>query len=711
MQARDAPASAGPKARALLAKTRLSRIGTAAPPGALERGRLWPWRWSLLFLTIALAAAVRITTLSFQSLWLDEIGTVVEAGRPWPSLFLALFDPQQGYPLYTLGMRLWSSLFGTGEVALRLPSAIAGICTVPLLYLLGRRLFGWKVGMLAAVFLALSPLAIWYSQEARAYAIMMLLTVAAWLLLWEALHRPTRSLWWALGVVTLLSLCTHRLIAVLSLVGQLVYILYVARQGQFTRRYRYLLVVLLVIILAGTVAGLWFVLGGEGARQFSASRDWLDLADAFSKFSLRIHPRTPELGQGPDRRPWLAAFALAALAGTAALIEDVVARGGRRRRAVFLACFLFVPLGTFFLLYLMRPFYYERYLLGSLPAYLLLLTVGCMALWHWAVRLGRTLPRPRKGHPLQVLAALFLGIVAVATTLVPLGVSWQQVQDWTLSRLPQKEQFREATMYLQQHLHPGDLLIVHPDYIDQAVRFYQSRFPRVPLEIHTIRDLNTAEYGRREFEADMDALTRGRRRAWLYLAPYHAPFKDPKNWVYEWFNLNPFLHCDEQHFNGITLYCVSFNEERRQGVFSPTLALNAPFGNEILLFGGDIQPFQQPLQSGDTLPVTLYLQGLHRNLPDIEAVVRLVGPEGRSVWAEEFRQPLNGFLPTSRWLPGDQFMDYHELLLPAGIPAGPYAVVVGFRRVDTPTEMLSLPSGSNWANLGTVEVAAPRGSP
>ncbi len=681
-----------------------------AQPGAPERGRPWPWRSSLLFLIVALAAAVRLATLSFQSLWLDEIGTAVEAGRPWSSLFLALFDPQQGYPLYTLGMRLWIGLFGSGEVALRLPSAIAGVGTVPLLYMLGRRLFGWKVGMLAAAFLALSPLAVWYAQEARAYALMMLLTTAAWLLLWEALHRPARWRWWTLGAVTVVSLATHRLIGVLSLVGQVVYLLYVARQGQLTRRYRTLLVVLLGIVLLGTIAGLWFVLGGEGARQFAAPRSWLDLADAFSKLSLRIHPRPPELGQGPDRRPWLAVFGLVALAGIAALIEDMAARGERRRRAVLLACFLLVPLGTFFLLYLLRPFYYERYLLGVLPAYLFLLAVGCAALWRWAARLGQVTAGATRGRPLRALAALSLGAVAVAAALLPLGVSWQQVQDWTLSRLPQKEQFREATAYLQRHLHPGDILVVHPDYIDQAVRFYQARFPRVPLEIATIRDMNTAEYGRREFEADMDALTRGHRRAWLYLAPYHAPFKDPKSWVYEWFNLNPFLHCDEQTFHGLSLYCVSFNAQYRQRVFGPTLPLDAPFGGEILLLGGDIEPFQEPLQTGDTLPVTLYLEGLYEQLPDLEAVVRLVGPEGRTVWAEETGQPLGGFLPTSRWRPGDQFMDYYELILPADIPAGPYAVVVGFRRADSPTEMLALPSGSHWANLGTVEVAAPGGA-
>jgi 4-amino-4-deoxy-L-arabinose transferase-like glycosyltransferase len=687
------------------------------PSSSESQNELWgertglPWQWGLLLLVLALAVGVRCTTLSFQSLWLDEVSTVIEAGRPWSSLFLDLFRPFRAYPLYILSMAVWGTLFGTTEVALRLPSAIAGVCSVPLLYALGRRLFGRRVALLAAGFLALSPLAVWYSQEATTYALSLLLTVIAWLLLWDVIERPSRRAWWALGGITLLALSVHRLLAVLSIVGQLVYVVYVAQRGRFSggphlgqggisaRRHRRLLMGMLFCVLLVSLGIVWFWFDRSGAgRQFGTQRDWTDLVNTFSQFSLRIHPGPPEPGQGPDRRPWLFAFAVAALAGLVSLALDARSSGRRRRRALFLLSFLCAPIGSFFLLYAVRPFYHERYLLCALPAYLLLLAVGVAALWRWASRLaqgGRT------------LLSLIPGTLALATVLIPLAVSWRQVQDWTLARRPSKEQFREATRYLQEHVHPGDLVVVHPGYILDAVEHYQARSPRMRLELDTVRDLYTTDYDFRDFEAHMDDLVRGRRRAWLYLAPYHSRTQDAKNWVYEWFWLNPFLHCGESTFNGIELYCISFNEQYRDGFPTPTVFVDARYADDILLWGADLEPFQSPLRPGDSLPLTLFVEGLRKGLPDLEIVVRLVGQEGR-VWAELARRPLDGGLPTTFWKPGDWFLDYYELLLPDEIPAGLYRVEVGYRPPEEPSAWLLLPDGGIWTTLGSIEVV-PRG--
>ena len=680
-----------------MAKASHSAAETAPrrPPG---KGRGFPWSGILLVLVTALAAAVRCLTLSAQSLWLDEVSTTVEAGRPLSSLFLSLFDPHQGYPLYILGMRFWTALFGSSEAALRWPSAIAGLGAVPLLYLLGQRLFNRAIGLLAALFFALSPLAVWYSQEAKAYAIVLLLTVASWLVLWEAVERRARWPWWAFGLLAILSLLAHRLIAVLSLIGQLSYVVYVAQQGRFTVRHRRLLVGLLLAVLLATLAGLWLVLGqGGAARQFGTRRDWTAPLDAFSQFSLRITPRPPDLGRGPDRRPWLLAFGIVALAGIIGLVRDVRRAGRSRRPAVFLLSFLLAPPLAFFLFYLLvGPFYYERYLLGALPAYLLLLAVGIATLWRWAGDLARAGERP---------PAIALGTLAVAAVAVLLATSWREVQTYNLSRQPHKEQFREATRYLQEHLHPGDVVVIHPNYIAPAVEYYRARLPRVPLELHMIRDLLTQDYREQDFEADMTDLTTGRRRAWLLLAPSHARFTDPNHWVYNWFYLNPFLHCDERHFTGIDLYCVSFNEQRKTGFPTPTILLRETFGQELLLFGADLEPFHTPLSPGDTLPLTLYVQGLQESRPDLEAVVRLVGEDGQA-WAEAAGQPFGGLIPTSTWREGDELLDGHELLLPAEVPAGRYAVQVAYRLAENPSAWLALPDGSTWVTLGKVEVTA-----
>lgn len=118
-----------------------------------------------------LAAAVRLVGLGHQSLWLDEF--------LWSELarerFGDIFWVGDGYPpLYGWMLHVLTRFGLDSDTALRLPSALAGIACVPLVYRVGERAGDHRAGLLAALLLALNPLAIWYSQEAGAYSLLML---------------------------------------------------------------------------------------------------------------------------------------------------------------------------------------------------------------------------------------------------------------------------------------------------------------------------------------------------------------------------------------------------------------------------------------------------------------------------------------------------------------------------------------------------------
>jgi 4-amino-4-deoxy-L-arabinose transferase-like glycosyltransferase len=103
----------------------------------------------------------------------------------------------------------WTQAFGTSEVALRSLSAIAGAATVPLVYAIGRTLASRRIGLVAAALVATSPYLVFYSQEARAYALLMLLSTAAVLCCARAIRRPEPrpvALW---AVVSFASIATH----------------------------------------------------------------------------------------------------------------------------------------------------------------------------------------------------------------------------------------------------------------------------------------------------------------------------------------------------------------------------------------------------------------------------------------------------------------------------------------------------------------------
>ena len=75
-------------------------------------------------------------------------------------------------PLYYALAWLWTQVTGTGEFGLRSLSALAGVATVPVAYLLGAELRGRRAGLVAAALVAVNPMLLWYSQEARAYALL-----------------------------------------------------------------------------------------------------------------------------------------------------------------------------------------------------------------------------------------------------------------------------------------------------------------------------------------------------------------------------------------------------------------------------------------------------------------------------------------------------------------------------------------------------------
>jgi uncharacterized membrane protein len=147
--------------------------------------------WPLALLT-ALATALRVATLGKQSLWFDEAFTVVHVFRgSLGATVHAIARTENTPPLWYVLDWLLSRALGTGAVALRLLSALAGIATVPVAWAIARRLAGERAALLAALLVAVNPLFVWYSQEARAYALFVLLASLAMLCFLRALERPT----------------------------------------------------------------------------------------------------------------------------------------------------------------------------------------------------------------------------------------------------------------------------------------------------------------------------------------------------------------------------------------------------------------------------------------------------------------------------------------------------------------------------------------
>lgn len=192
----------------------MRRVPTAVrqptAPSSRETPAATPWL--ALGAIVLLAAVLRFATLSAQSIWFDEAATWDLVRRPFGEMLGRIPDGESNPPLFYVLEWAWTRVFGDGEAGLRSLAALAGLLTVPVAYAIGRRAAGGAVraGLAAAALVAVNPLLVWFSQEARSYALATLLSAVALLLLLRALDEPRRGRLlaaWALAAA--LALATH----------------------------------------------------------------------------------------------------------------------------------------------------------------------------------------------------------------------------------------------------------------------------------------------------------------------------------------------------------------------------------------------------------------------------------------------------------------------------------------------------------------------
>jgi len=420
-------------------------IGAGADDGETvlmsSRGR----RWALVAV-IGLAFALRAIGLDAQSLWRDEVDAIRFAQFPLPDLLRTFVAPGQNGPLYFLALRPWLGLAGQSEFALRFLSVLFGVLAVPLTYGLARELFAALpqaerdgASLLAAILAASSPYLVWYGQEGKMYSLVVALALIAMTCYLAALRQGRWYQWLGYVAATTAAFYVHLIAALLIPVQVLVFAL-----GSWNHRARWKpwLASLAALTLPYLPPLRWQVpallLAVEtGYRFFRLDEVLLSLARDYS------------LGVAPQVTVWALALFVALLAAGALLLIRAPRTGARRTTLCALLCWLLVPLLAFFLITLRRPMFTTRYLIFVLPAYLLLLAGGVVAVG-------------RLSRPLAALsAAALLGLNGVGL--------WGQIHT------PLKTDFRAATTYVVERLAPEDLVLFQIPYGRYSFDYYVQR--------------------------------------------------------------------------------------------------------------------------------------------------------------------------------------------------------------------------------------------
>jgi len=173
-------------------------------------------KWEVLLLAsiILIGAFLRFYNLGVKSLWFDELAEVTISQTIIHDLSLPHLGFLQGIwwelsPPMDYVIVHFIQIFGDSEFIVRFPAAIFGILSIIVIYYLAKELLGNVEGLISALLLAVSSMAIWYSQEARVYSLFLLLSLISFLFLYRA-SRIGNNLYWILVTIANIALIyTH----------------------------------------------------------------------------------------------------------------------------------------------------------------------------------------------------------------------------------------------------------------------------------------------------------------------------------------------------------------------------------------------------------------------------------------------------------------------------------------------------------------------
>ena len=385
---------------------------------------------------IVVAAAIRLFRLGAPSLWTDEGWSATIATMPRAAMWHIVATRETNRGLYYVFLHLWIALLGSSEAALRLPSALASIATIPLLYAAGRRMFGMRAGLVAALLFALSPVSVFFARDATAYALEIMFATAGLLLLLRVLEGASFGKLAGWAVCEAFAVLSHSL-AIAAVPAQLLPLALLNRRDVPWVR----LLTTAALLIAGLAPLLWLISRNDhGQLNWIRPLSWPVVGEA-------IFGIAGGMTDDPSGQAVVAAYGLGILLGFAATIRAWDRSPTEAFPFALAASGVVLPFLLALGISFIKPILYYRYLIFSLPCLCLFVAGGVAAI--------RT----------RAIAAL--GLAALIT-----GSTWHS---WFMLERFSRYDWRQPAAYIMSHARPGDMLAVRYGPNRMLLEYYLAR--------------------------------------------------------------------------------------------------------------------------------------------------------------------------------------------------------------------------------------------
>ncbi|MFA4825943.1 MAG: glycosyltransferase family 39 protein [Methanoregula sp.] len=413
---------------------------------------------SLVVLTV-IGFFLRFYNLGFNSLWLDEASTntfaVMSVSGIWQATAGGEFNP----PLF-YWLEHFMLVFGNNELILRFIPALLGVLTIPLIYFAGKEFMDRNVGIIAAAAFAFSPFLIFYSQEARAYSMMLFFVAFALVFYFKALKTNDLKNWALFGILSALAFWSH-FYSFVIIASLILYALFL-QIGNFQKNLQNLKMIAVSIVLFVVLCFPLILL----AIQLFASRT--STAPAFGIQGLGIISETFKQLSGFSDISMVFLLILFIIGIIQAFLTD-------KNKGIFLVALTILTFVISFIL---------SYKMPMVPRYLIFFNtvffIGVAISYKMFYRIINN-----RGVVYGFMAVLVL--ISVTTPFFMSYYSGYSKEDW-----------RGFSGQIQQMTKPGDLVVVVPGYVSQPLNYYYSNASDQTFEfgVSTARDLDAINAGK-----------------------------------------------------------------------------------------------------------------------------------------------------------------------------------------------------------------------
>lgn len=651
-------------------------------------------RWLLLAVCL-LAFALRVYRLDFQSIWVDEGFVADLAGRNLGELVdVWNISPQESYatlsrlgtdlvglaaetdihpPLYYFLLHFWILLAGSNEFALRFPAAFFGLLTVPLLFVVGKRLAGTMAAFLASALASFSPFYLDFSQQVRMYTLATSLVLLAMYSFHRGFQEGRRSWWIVHSLAIALAIYTHYFAVTVVLVQAFLVAANIARGKRPDSWKLWLASQFGALILLAPWAPFALRQMLDYRNRSLLSPDW-----------LTVFPRTWQafnLGLAVDSAKMTPVLLVLLVILVAGLALAWLVRGRETPGLAALMLYLVLPVLVGLAIFRFKPMFHPKYFMMASPAYLLLLAASLMGFWR-SIR----------------WVALIPGLFVLFSVSYAVQAYYTDQRYW-------KDDTRAVARYLADKVTQEDLII--SDLAEPLGYYYKGKAPAyyMPGE---------------EATAPLRLASLAGGRQIVYLLHYEHSYTDAQGLI-------PFLleregdKLVERAFRG---YSIREYRLHPGAAFQLSQSLSGPgviLGNELALEGWQIgakgsgEATSTPtLAAGGQLWAVLAWRLEAPVNAGYKAGLTLLDSQGH-VAAQSDGIILHNMDPTSRWLPGERARSYFIVPVFPGVAPGEYRLrlqVYDDGRSGQPEgPVSSIQHLGEEVNLGKVMLTTPSGPP